>query len=109
MLFASCRSHTGVQHANVRCSVFDVRCSMFQLATYYYPFTPNIFQRANKRAAFCRQRERNDDHFASVRRKIIEIFSAELVAAISPLTSFTSGRGKRALLNSAALFAGIST
>src|SRR5947199_2126437 len=82
---------------------------MFYFAPDHCPNALNIFQRANKRAALCRQRERDDDHLASVSAMITEIFSAELPAETSPFTSFTPGRGERALLNSAALFAGIST
>src|SRR5947207_5550732 len=82
---------------------------MFQLAAHHCPIAFNISEQANKRAAFCRQCERDDNHFASVSCRIIEILSAEFVVATSPFTSFTPGRAVRALLNSAALFAGIST
>ena len=70
----------------------SVERPIFQVAAHSHFIALHIPERPNKRAAFHRQRERNDDHFTSVTWTMIDIFSAELADETSPFTSFTPGR-----------------
>src|SRR5438270_3001108 len=101
-LLAFGRPHAGVQDAHLR-------CSLFQSSAQDRAIVLDAFKQANKRAAFGRQRECHNNHFASVSWTITETFSSPPAVEISPVTSFTPGREESAFLNSGALFSGIST